>query len=156
MTEPVEVIDVAPRPTAVMRETTAWPELSTTIRRLLDHVWEVMGSEPMSSSLSHDPFGENIILYLDPRPTIEVGVLVADPIIATDGIEPSVLPGGRIARAVHRGPYELLSTTHEEVRGWCAANGLELAGTSWEHYGHWHDDPDQLETAIAYMLRSGA
>ena len=148
----VEVVDVEPRPTAVIRETTSWPQLSTTIQRLLDQVWDVVGAEPRRSQLAHDGFGENVILYLDPKPTIEVGVLVGPSFEPAGPVELSSLPGGRVARAIHRGPYQLLGATHQEVRGWCEAHGHALAGISWEHYGDWHDDPAELETAIAYVL----
>ncbi len=149
----VELAEVAPRPTAVIREQTTWPQLGATIMRLLDRVWPVMKAEPMSSILAHDEFGENVILYLDSHPTIEVGVLVDAPFTPVDGLEPSELPGGRIARAIHRGSYDKLGPTHEAVKSWCRDNGRVLTGVSWEHYGHWHEDPEQMETAVAYLLQ---
>jgi effector-binding domain-containing protein len=157
VTEPaVEVLEVAARPTAVMREQTTWPQLSATIQRLLDHVWTVMRTDSMGPRLSHDDFGENVILYLDRHPTIEVGVLVDRPISERDGLIPSELPAGRIARAIHRGPYDQLGRAHDGMHAWCRANGQTLTGVRWEHYGHWRDDPNELETLIAYVLRSGA
>ena len=141
------------RATAVIREQTTWPQLGATIMRLLDRVWPMMKAEPMSAILAHDDFGENVILYLDPNPTIEVGVLVDGPFLPTDGLVPSELPGGRIARAIHLGPYDRLGKTHEAVQAWCRDKGHQLSGVSWEHYGHWHEDPEQMETAVAYLLQ---
>ena len=153
VTEPtVELVEVPARATAVIREQTTWPQLGATIMRLLDRVWPVMKAEPMSSILAHDPFGENIILYLDSHPTIEVGVLVDGSFTPIDGLEPSQLPGGRVARAIHRGSYDKLGPTHEAVQTWCRQNGQMLTGVSWEHYGHWHEDPEQMETTVAYLL----
>lgn len=159
MTEPevdVEIVEVAARPTAIMREQTNWPQLGTTIQRLLDHVWTVMRTEAMAPRLSHDDFGENVILYLDSHPTIEVGVLVDRPIAETDGLEPSEMPAARIARAVHRGPYDQLGRTHGAVQAWCDANGETRTGVSWEHYGHWHENQNETETAVVYVLRGPA
>lgn len=83
----VEVAHCAPRSTAVMRETTSWPNLGATIMTLLDRVWALMRTPPFDALLAHDEFGENVILYLDSAPTIEV------------------------ARAIHHGPYDALSAS---------------------------------------------
>ena len=148
----VEIVDFDARPTAVLREQTEWPKLGATIMRLLDRVWEVMRTAPMEPRLSHDEFGENIILYLDHHPTIEVGVLVDGPIDEVHGLRASELPAARVARAIHRGPYDQLGRTHEALRTWCRDHGHILTGVSWEHYGHWHEDPAEMETALCYVL----
>jgi len=150
----VEIVEVTSRPTAVVREQTTWAQLGSTIPALLDRVWTVMRTDEMKPRLSHDDFGENVILYLDHHPTIEVGVLVDRSIAETDGLQPSELPAARIARAIHRGPYTELGRTHDAVQAWCTSNGHGLSGVSWEHYGHWHEDPNEMETAVAYVLRS--
>lgn len=152
----VEVVDVDARPTAVVRQQTTWPQLGATIRPMLDKVWAVMRTPAMEPRLSHDEFGENVILYLDSHPTIEVGVLVDRPITETDGLVPSELPAARVARAIHRGSYDKLGPTHEAVQTWCRANGHTLTGVSWEHYGHWHEDPEAMETAVVYVVGSGS
>ena len=148
----VELVDVEARPTAVLREQTEWPQLGATIMRLLDRVWEVMRTEPMKSRLSHDEFGENVILYLDHHPTIEVGVIVDGPIDDSHGLLASALPAARIARAIHRGTYDKLGPTHDAVQQWCRDNGHTTTGVSWEHYGHWHEDPEEMETAVCYVV----
>jgi effector-binding domain-containing protein len=151
-----EVAEVAPRPIAVMRAETKWDELAPTIRRLFDEVWKAMRTEaspPGAPRLSHDTFGENVIVYLDRQPTIEVGVLVEADFAPFDGLEPSTLPGGRIARGIHRGGYDRLGPTYDALHKWCADNGHIPTGVGWEHYGHWHEDPEQLETMIALVLQ---
>jgi effector-binding domain-containing protein len=39
------------------------------------------------------------------------------------------------------------------VRRLVEAEGLELAGPRWEIYGHWREDPSELETEIYYLLQ---
>ncbi|HTP18344.1 MAG TPA: hypothetical protein VMJ65_01995 [Solirubrobacteraceae bacterium] len=34
-----------------------------------------------------------------------------------------------------------------------AAEGRDLAGPRWEIYGHWREDPNELETEIFWLLR---
>ena len=53
---------------------------------------------------------------------------------------------------MHVGPYGTMATTHAAVVEWCAANGRELTGRSWEVYGDWTDDPGRLETEINYEV----
>jgi effector-binding domain-containing protein len=151
-----EVVEAAPRPIAAVRAQTTWPELSATIHRLLDTVWAVVRSEPANPGtprLAHDAFGENVIVYLDRQPTIEVGVLVEDGFTPDGGLEPSKLPGGRVARGIHRGSYDGLPGAYDALHKWCADNGHIPTGVGWEHYGHWHDEPEHLETMIALVLQ---
>ena len=61
-----------------------------------------------------------------------------------------------MATAVHRGDYAEMGRTHQAVNDFIAANGLVRLGPSWEIYGHWREDPSELETEIYYLVqRSG-
>lgn len=44
------------------------------------------------------------------------------------------LPGGRVARAVHRGSYADLGESWEELRLWILGQGLEVGDALWEVY----------------------
>ena len=110
-------------------------------------------SPPAAPRLVHDSFGENVVVYLDRQPTIEVGVLVEDGFAGHDGLVASSLPGGRIARGIHRGGYDGLGSAYDNLHKWCADNGHRPSGVGWEHYGHWNEDPEQLETMIALVLQ---
>lgn len=57
------------------------------------------------------------------------------------------------ARGSHRGDYAKLGTTHDAVLECVQAQGLERAGPVWEIYGHWRENPDELETEIYHLLR---
>jgi effector-binding domain-containing protein len=64
-----------------------------------------------------------------------------------------MLPGGAAATTTHRGPYGELDAAHRGIRDWCARRGRRLAGPRWEIYGHWTDNPNELETEVYYLLR---
>jgi effector-binding domain-containing protein len=143
----VRRVSVAARPTAVVARTTTWEEFPKLWMQLLDRVYEFLrGSEVQQS-------GHNVMLYLDDRPSVEVGVEVDRPFAAEGEVVASVLPAGDTATTIHRGPYDQLGAAHGAVKQWCAEQGYELAGPLWELYGDWRDDPTELETEIFHLLR---
>jgi effector-binding domain-containing protein len=142
----VELSAVDEIPTAVVAATTTWDEFPTLWKTMLDQVWAFLRQNDIRIA------GHNIMLYKDDVPNVEVGVQVRRPFAPTGRVVPSRLPGGQVARTVHRGPYDQLAEPHRAVREWCLARGLALAGPRWEIYGDWHEDPAQLETEVCYLL----
>jgi effector-binding domain-containing protein len=61
-----------------------------------------------------------------------------------------------VASATHFGPYGGLGAAHKAIHEWCRANNRQLAGPSWEIYGHWlpewDADPARIRTDIYYLL----
>jgi effector-binding domain-containing protein len=133
------------RPTAVVAQVTTWEAYSKLWPALLDQVYSVV------RSLDQQRW-QNVMLYLDDQPSVEVGVLLEVPFDGDGRVVASQLPAGDVATTVHRGPYEGLGDAHEAVIGWCAAHDLARTGIRWEIYGHWHEDPQQLETEIYWQL----
>ena len=98
----------------------------------------------------------NAFLYLDDKPTVEIGVLVAGTFEPHGRVVPSQLPGGDVVTAVHRGDYADLGRTHGAVGDYISAHRLIRVGSSWEIYGHWREDPSELETEIYYLVQRSA
>jgi effector-binding domain-containing protein len=143
----VTTCTAAEQPTAVLAATTTWRGFPGLWGRLLDEVhagvhWE--GDERP---------GRNVMLYRDDVPNVEVGVLLNQPARLDGRVIRSALPVGEVAMTVLRGSYEGIGSAHEAVVHWCAEHGLRRAGPRWEIYGHWSDDPAQVETEIYYLLR---
>lgn len=100
--------------------------------------------------------GVNVVLYLSgPKPefSFECGVVVPQPCPPGGAVRGIQTPGGRVVRATHWGTYAGLPDTHRALHAWCRAHGEQIAGLSWEVYGHWSDDPDELRTDVYYQLR---
>lgn len=142
----VKVTANAESPTAVVAATTTWERFPTQWKQMLDQVWAFL----RDSDLRTD--GHNVMLYKDDVPNVEVGVQVTRSFTAAGPVVPSRLPGGRVARTIHRGSYDRLDEPHRAVREWCAAQGLLLAGPRWEIYGDWRENPAELETEVVYLL----
>lgn len=65
---------------------------------------------------------------------IEVVWPVAKPVTGTKGITAYVLPGGRMAHAVHKGPYETCESTYLALFAWIAEKDLTICGPIREAY----------------------
>jgi len=146
-------LTVEPRPTAVIACTTNWDEFPRLWSELLDEVYRfVRGHEELATGGGTERW-QNVMLYKDDRPDVEVGLLAARSFEREGRVIPSLLPGGEAATAIHRGDYAGLGATHDAVRAHVAACGRDLAGPRWEIYGHWREDPNQLETEVFWLLR---
>src|SRR5580700_7881187 len=151
--EAVRFLTVEARPTAVVAQTTTWQEFPRLWGRLLDQVYGFVRPRPKLATGDGEELWQNVMLYKDQRPDVEVGVLVSGPFQAEGPVMLSALPAGEVAIAIHRGDYAKLGITHEAVRDHAAAQGRELAGPCWEIYGHAGPDPREAETEVFWLLR---
>lgn len=89
---------------------------------------------------------------------IEGGVSLAAPPPSTpgDGIETLTIPACRAAVAVHRGPYDSLPESYQQIERWLRDKGLSAAGPPWETYltdpGE-RPDPATWETELVQPVR---
>ncbi len=143
---------VPARPTAVVAQATTWREFPSLWGSLLSQVYDFVRPRPELATGTGNQRWQNVMLYKDQRPDIEVGVLVARPFQGEGRVILSALPAGEVATATHRGAYESLGLTHDAVRDYAAANGRELAGPRWEIYGHAGPDPSEAETEVFWLL----
>jgi effector-binding domain-containing protein len=149
----VEIATVAPRPTAVVRETTTWEEFPRLWGQLLDEVYAYVRQRPeLATGVAPGELWQNVMLYGDDVPTVEVGVLASAPFAGEGRVVASQLPGGPVARTVQRGDYAALGDAHDAVQRFAAERGLERAGPRWEIYGHAREDPAEGELEIYYLL----
>ena len=106
--------------------------------------------------------GHNLFLYHHEAPeyeaaesglvTVDFGVQVVRQFEQESDVRPVETPGGEVVTTLHRGPYNRLSEAHTAIHDWCRRNGKPIGGFSWEIYGDWTDDPNKLETTVAYLL----
>jgi len=137
----VRFVEVDARPTAVVAQTTTWTEFPSLWGQLLAEVYGFVRGRTDLATGSGDELWQNVMLYKDQTPDVEVGVLVSESFEPEARVIPSELPGGEVATATHRGDYARLGVTHDAVRDYATAAGRELAGPCWEIYGHGRSDP---------------
>ena len=135
----VQVKQVTDQPIAIVRGRANRANLPAKIRELFDQFYAGFKSKG----------GLNIVVYPGPEAggefEIECGVQLEQ------GGNAST-PGGTVATTVYMGPYDRMKPAHEAIHQWALENGRQLAGASWEVYGHWSDDPAKLRTDIFYLL----
>jgi effector-binding domain-containing protein len=83
---------------------------------------------------------------------VDIGVKVEQPFAGDPALQCLMTPAGRTAWTRHRGHYEMLPVIHTDIRAWCVEHGHRITGTSWEHYWHWHEEPEQRMTDVFYLL----
>ena len=147
----VKVQRLSPRILAAVRRRVAIKDIPTAFKAALDSVWAFLGKHP---GLRTD--GHNIFLYHHESPTImpvDFGVEVSRSFVGEGDVTCRTTPGGEAAVVVHRGPYARLAAAHQALHRWCLVNVRTIGANSLEIYGDWADDPEKLETTIAYLLR---
>ena len=83
----------------------------------------------------------------------DFGVEVTREFDASGEVRPVRTPSGEAAMARHVGSYDGLAEAHSAIHEWARESGRALAGTSWEIYGDWNENPGKLETLVMYLLR---
>lgn len=152
MASEVHVEVVSPRLLAAVRRRVCIDQIGSTWRPALDQVWAFLRQHP---GLRTD--GHNVFLYHHPANRqdpmdIDFGVQVVRPFERSGEVAPTETPAGKVAAAVHVGPYERLGDTHQAIHQWAAEKKISFADKSWEIYGDWTDDATKLETRIEYLL----
>lgn len=119
--------------------------------------------EQRLKDLSVTDRGQPVVIYFDdeegrsffepPGLRVYIGWELARPLPeANDRVRASSLPAGRVASALHIGPYQELCRAHDAVRKRCSDQGLAITGVNWERYGDHHEDPQLLRTEVLYAL----
>lgn len=137
---------------AAVRRQVRIGQVGSAWRPALDQVWAFLKQNP---GLRTD--GQNVFLYHHPASRqdpmdVDFGVEVTRTFERVGEVFSTATPAGKVATALHIGPYNRMGDTHQAIHAWAAANKLTFAGKSWEIYGDWTDDPSKLETRIEYSL----
>jgi effector-binding domain-containing protein len=145
----IEVKASQPTLTAVVRDRVRPEELAKFVPAACGEVWSFARAAGLPKP------GRHVALYLSDG-VVEAGAEVSERFAGNARVQCSQLPAGRVATAVHFGPYGRLREAHAAVRAWCAQQGHRLTNISWEIYGHWEEswntDPSKIRTDIFYLL----
>jgi effector-binding domain-containing protein len=139
---------------AAVQAMVSQPQLGAKIREILckSAVYEFLKTSGVQKA------GHNIMVYhhenLGPSHEflLEVGVQVAGPFEGNGQVVCSSTPAGTAVTTLYTGSYHLIGQAHNAVQNWAKEQHQPLTGLSWEVYGDWHEDPNQLTTDIFYLV----
>lgn len=146
---PVKVQQLPSVDIAVIRRQVSQSELSRVVPECCGLVWNEIRAQQAKG-------GRHIALYWDDSIRLEVGAELQGPFTERGGVVRSATPAGEVVSTTHFGPYGGLAAAHDAIRRWTEANNRQLAGPSWEIYGHWlpewNAEPSKIRTDVFYLL----
>jgi effector-binding domain-containing protein len=126
-----EVVTVARAVTASIRDVVAVDDLATFFDTSFSTIAAVIAAQGVTAT------GPAFALYHDhPSATtdVEVGFTTDRAIEPASGVTAGSLPAGRVARAVHAGSYDGLSTAWEQLATWISEHDHGFGMPFWEVY----------------------
>ena len=158
MTDPtdpgVELLTVEPVTTAVVKGTVAAKDLTS----FFDDSFGVLGTVLVHQSVAST--GPAFALFqgqVEETAVLEVGFPTDRAIEPEGSAEASTLPTGRVARAVHAGSFDTLSSAWQRLGSWINDQGLAPTEVFWEVYLTEPTpdmDPADLRTELNWLLET--
>ena len=140
-------------PLAVVRRHAKPSDLSRLVPECCGIVWNAIRAQNANA-------GRHVAVYWDGSIRLEAGVELQGPFVHQGDVVCSATPAGTVAWTTHLGPYGGLGAAHDAVVPWCRANDRQLAGPSWEIYGHWQPewnaDPSRIRTDVCYLVSASS
>jgi effector-binding domain-containing protein len=152
MSQAFELKEITVQPVLSIRQRVKPEEMQQAFAEFFGEVWKyIQESDGQSAGM---PFARYHSMN-DRSFDLECGMPVAAPMDGAGRIQPSELPGGRVAFSSYFGPYESLGEAHDALVVWMGENGHQVAGAPWEFYitdpGE-EPDPSRWQTDIYYPV----
>lgn len=132
------------QPTLAKRATLPFEEVSqwfpAAYREVFDHL-ERIGVAPAGPPYARYDMHETTF-------DIEAGAPVAHFVEPAGGLITSSLPGGRVARTMHRGTYDTLDKAYDALRAWIRERGGQPVGP---HYEVYLTDPQEVPDPAEWL-----
>jgi len=145
-------VDVPDMKVLGMRRIGAYPDVGRIMPELFSHIMSSgiqMAGPP--AYLCHELTMDEVNRAMrDNDADLEVVVPVSGEVKETAEIKTYTIPGGRMARIVHKGPYDKVGETYTKVFAWLDRNGKIVMGPYREIYlnSPMEVSPEELLTEI--------
>ena len=149
-----ELTDGAEVTTAVIHGVVPMTEIADFFDRSFSALATVLGEQGIV------PAGAAFARYFGPpaqTADLEVGFPTERSVSPTGEVRSSALPGGRLARLVHAGGYDMLGEAWARLGAWIVEQGLTPGDDLWEVYvtePNPEMDPADLRTELYWVVRS--
>ena len=130
MTDQVEAVELETCRTAVVSGHASVGEIPAFVGGAFAEVMGTLSAQGLA------PSGPPFSRY---RPTeegfdVEAGFPTTDTVSPAGRVNAGNLPGGTVARVVHKGSYSDVPSAYEAAAQWASAHGFVPAGPPWESY----------------------
>ena len=131
MDAPIEIVELQPRRALTIRRTVP----ATGLGAFFMEVFPKLRTAIVAQGAT--PSGPTFARYYTSDPAAfdtEAGIPFTGSVTASGDARVSTLPGGRVAKTVHVGPYETLSREYRRIETWLQEHGLRGGEGPWESY----------------------
>ncbi|WP_091688650.1 GyrI-like domain-containing protein [Methanococcoides vulcani] len=132
----IGIVEVEPQLVIGMRKTGKYEQIAVMLPELFQYTFD-KGIEITGGPIfvCHEA-GEEEAMKADREGTadIEVAIPIANRVEDTEIVKCYELPGGKMVKTIHKGPYEECGPTYQELFAWIAEKGLNITGPTREVY----------------------
>jgi effector-binding domain-containing protein len=163
MTTSPRVVDRSEQPYVAVKSVVTMKEIGAVAGKFLGEVFGWVGGHGLTPAGA--PFFKYNVVDMEHGLEIEFGVPTATLAVGDDRVIASVLPAGRYASLVHRGPYEQLYDANGALLDWIKQQGLKMdvrPSPQGDRFGcrlevyltdpAVEKDPQKWETEVAILL----
>lgn len=133
--EEVNVVDVKPQLVAGIRKRGYYREIAELLPKLYKYATK-KGAKFTAPPIfvCHETAEEAMEADKTGTADIEVAAPIADKIEETEEIKCYTLPGGKMAKIIHKGPYEKCESAYNKIFAWIEKKGKKIVGPTREVY----------------------
>jgi effector-binding domain-containing protein len=141
----MELVDLQEQRTAVVRGHVPYAGIAEFLGAAFGEVAEALKEQAVGTA--GPPFAQYAMR--SDGFDIEAGFPTSGTVEPSGRVTPGVLPGGRTARTLHRGPYSEVAAAYDALAAWLTDDGYRPDGAPWESY---LDEPDVAEPRTMVYL----
>jgi effector-binding domain-containing protein len=158
-----KIVERTEQPYAAVKAVVKMEEIGPAAGRFFGEVFEWLGGRGLA--LAGAPFFRYTAVDMERGLEIEFGLPIAAAVAGDDRVLTGVLPAGRYASLIHRGPYEQLYDANAALGKWIEEQGLKVdvvTSPDGDRFGcrleiYLNDpgvekDPEKWETEVAFKL----
>jgi len=133
--EEITVVDVKPQLVAGIRKKGYYREIAELLPKLYEYATK-KGAKFTAPPIfvCHETAEEAMEADKTGTAYVEVAAPIAEKIEETEEIKCYTLLGGKMAKIIHKGPYDKCETAYNKIFAWVDKNGKKIAGPTREVY----------------------